>query len=80
LRAVRNDDPEPPTRRPIRLFGRTIEAAIVSRSALGADDILRGPAIVNQMDTTTLVPPGWQASLAPSGALILQHSGTEAVR
>jgi N-methylhydantoinase A len=80
LRAVRIDDPEPPTKRSLRLFGQTIEAAIVSRSALSDGDVVRGPAILNQMDTTTLIPPGWQASLAPSGALILQHTGTEAAR
>jgi N-methylhydantoinase A len=80
LRAMRTDLPETASRRPIRLFGQTIEAAIVSRSALDGDDVVKGPAILNQMDTTTLIPPGWQASLAPSGALVLQHTGTETAR
>jgi N-methylhydantoinase A len=80
LRAVRTDEPEPVSRRQIRLFGQTIEAAILSRAVLQNDDVIQGPAILNQMDTTTLIPPGWQASLAPSGALILQHTGTEAAR
>jgi hypothetical protein len=30
------------------------------------------------MDTTTLIPPGWQARLAPSGALILSRTEAEA--
>ena len=77
LRAVRNDEPEPATRREIRLFGRTFEAAVVSRSSLDANAVVRGPAILNQMDTTTLIPPGWHASLVASGALILRHVETE---
>ena len=75
VRAVRDDAPEPRTARTIRLFGRACTAAVVSRGDLRADESLVGPAIVNQMDTTTLIPPGWTASLAPSGALILRSAG-----
>jgi N-methylhydantoinase A len=74
LRAIRTEEAEPNTQRSIRLFGKTIDAAIVSRSTLGPTDIVQGPAILNQMDTTTLIPPGWQAALAPSGALVLSHA------
>ncbi len=73
VRAVRDDASEPRSSRAIWLFGRAFTAAVVSRAELGADEVLRGPAIVNQMDTTTLIPPGWSASIAASGALILHH-------
>lgn len=73
LRAVRTEEAEPNTSRSIRLFGKMFDAAIVSRSTLGASDVVQGPAILNQMDTTTLIPPGWQATIAPSGALILSR-------
>jgi N-methylhydantoinase A len=65
---------QPRTSRQIRLFGREFSSVVVSRAALAADEVLDGPAIVNQMDTTTLIPPGWTASIAPSGALILRHA------
>jgi len=78
MRAVRSEDTEPRTTRSIRLFGQTIEASIVSRSFLGTGDVIAGPAILNQMDTTTLVPPGWQAGLAASGALVLRRLDTGA--
>jgi N-methylhydantoinase A len=63
----------PDTTRPIRLFGRIFEAAVRSRSSLVAGSTLAGPAIVNQMDTTTLIPPGWQARPVRSGALVLER-------
>jgi N-methylhydantoinase A len=75
VRAVRDTEVQPRTSRRIRLFGRELTAAIVSRAALAADEVLGGPAIINQMDTTTLIPPGWTASIAPSGALILRNAG-----
>jgi N-methylhydantoinase A len=74
---VRVEAAEPGSRRAIRLFGRTLEAAVLSRAALVGGDVVQGPAILNQMDTTTLIPPGWQASLVPSGALILSHVETD---
>ncbi|HVC61649.1 MAG TPA: hydantoinase/oxoprolinase family protein [Acetobacteraceae bacterium] len=76
VRAVRDAVVQPRTSRQIRLFGRECIAAVTSRGALGADAALHGPAIVNQMDTTTLIPPGWVASIASSGALILRHAET----
>jgi N-methylhydantoinase A len=74
LRAVRDDDDTPASERPIRLGARVVEAAVLGRSAVAADAAVQGPAILNQMDTTTLIPPGWQARLAPSGALILSRT------
>jgi N-methylhydantoinase A len=61
--------------RPIRLFGETIAASVIARSAL--DATIAGPAIINQMDTTTLVPPGWQARRIAAGALVLERVATE---
>jgi N-methylhydantoinase A len=78
LRAVRNDDDAPPSQRSVRLGARVVEAAVLGRTAVAADAVVHGPVILNQMDTTTLIPPGWQARLAPSGALILSRIETEA--
>ena len=62
-----------PTTRPIRLFGRIFEARVVGRAALADERVLQGPAIINQMDTTTLIPPGWNARIVRSGALVLER-------
>ncbi len=73
--------PEPsvdaiPTTRPVRLLGRVLTASVIDRSALRGT--LAGPAVINQMDTTTLVPPDWQARRIASGALVLERSPGEA--
>ncbi|HJU17311.1 MAG TPA: hydantoinase/oxoprolinase family protein, partial [Stellaceae bacterium] len=60
--------------RPIRLFGRETAAALYDRAALGREQRIIGPAIIDQMDTTTLVPPGWEARRVGSGALVLERS------
>jgi N-methylhydantoinase A len=78
MHAVAGEAVEPSSRRTIRLFGHPVGAMVISRSSLDGDAVVRGPAIINQMDTTTLIPPGWQASLGSSGALILRHVGMEA--
>jgi N-methylhydantoinase A len=69
--------PEPstdaaPSTRQVRLLGRVFTASVIDRSALRGT--LAGPAIINQMDTTTLVPPDWQARRIASGALVLERT------
>jgi N-methylhydantoinase A len=34
-----------------------------------------GPALVTQLDTTTLLPPGWTLDVHASGALLLTRAG-----
>jgi N-methylhydantoinase A len=55
--------------------GDAVSAAVYERAALGQGDRLVGPAVVTQLDATTLVPPGWAAEVAASGALLLARVG-----
>ena len=41
------------------------------RSALRAGNVIAGPAIVEQLDSTTVVPPGTTARVLPDGAIII---------
>ena len=59
--------------RTVRLSGHAASASVHERGAVGPGQRLAGPAIVNQMDTTTWIPEGWHASVAPSGALVLER-------
>ena len=52
-----------------------IEATVTQRAALGPNDDIAGPAIVEQEDTTLLIEPGWQGRSAPGGHLILLREG-----
>ncbi|OYW89752.1 MAG: 5-oxoprolinase, partial [Pseudomonadales bacterium 32-61-5] len=58
---------------PVHFEGGTAEAALYDRAALGQGDVLRGPAILTQLDATTLVPPGWEATVLPAGAILLRR-------
>ncbi|HUB13718.1 MAG TPA: hydantoinase/oxoprolinase family protein [Acetobacteraceae bacterium] len=55
--------------------GSPVATAIHARASLGAGDRLGGPAIITQLDATTLVPPDWTAAVMPSGALLLCRRG-----
>jgi len=48
-----------------------VETRVVARDSLSAGDRLAGPAIVEQDDTTTLIPPGWSAATGEGGIMTL---------
>ena len=49
------------------------EVPVIERGELGAGARFAGPAIITQLDATTLVPPGWQGEMHASGALLLRQ-------
>ena len=51
--------------------GSAVETVIHEREQISAETTINGPAIVEQADTTTLVPPGWSARSAAGGTLIM---------
>lgn len=57
-------------------FDKTwVETPVYARDALPSDATLIGPAIIEQMDTTTVVPPGDHVTSDPVGNLILHVGG-----
>jgi N-methylhydantoinase A len=54
------------------------EVPLYARERLRAGNVIRGLAIVEQVDSTTLVSPGWLATVDRSGALMLtrERSGS----
>lgn len=68
---------EPPAVRGARrvfLGDDWIDAAVYDRAALRDGQTLRGPAIVEQDDTTTLVLPGWRMNVDGFGNLHLHRT------
>jgi N-methylhydantoinase A len=47
------------------------------RASFGAGDRFAGPAIISQLDATTLVPPNWTAEVHRFGALLLTMTGAQ---
>ncbi len=50
-----------------------IQAKIISRDSLSGAAIIEGPAIIEQLDSTTIVPPGWTMSPDCYGNLVLNR-------
>lgn len=48
-----------------------VAADVYDREGLTPGQIVQGPAIVEQSDTTTLIEPGWQAAVADNEVLIV---------
>jgi N-methylhydantoinase A len=66
--------PEPKGRRTIHLDGASsCEAFLYERDALDVGVTIAGPAIVEQFDATTVIPPEWSAQVDPRRNLILQR-------
>ena len=49
-----------------------IESKVYDRSLLPAGAVFSGPAIVEEPDCTTVVPPNWQATIDEFGNIIIQ--------
>ncbi len=62
-------------RRRILFGGEPFDAVVQPRAALPAGASLPGPAILEQEDTTILVPPGFTASILPSGDIQMMREG-----
>lgn len=55
--------PEPIERRDVWFDGESVETPVYERSDLPAGVRFEGPAVIDQLDTTTLVPPGVKAEV-----------------
>jgi N-methylhydantoinase A len=54
---------------------QALQTHFYDRSLLPLDEAIPGPAVVFHPDTTTVVPPGWNATADASGNLILKKVG-----
>ncbi|MEO6823102.1 MAG: hydantoinase/oxoprolinase family protein [Candidatus Nanopelagicales bacterium] len=60
------------TTTPIYVDGGFVDAEVYDRLKLRAGDVVPGPAIVTEMDSTTLVLPGHGATVHASGSLLIR--------
>ena len=55
------------------IFERAHSSAVIDRAQLSAGHRFEGPALVEDYSGTTLVPPGWSASVTAQGHLLLRR-------
>jgi N-methylhydantoinase A/oxoprolinase/acetone carboxylase beta subunit len=58
--------------------GAWCDAPVYDREALGARDVIEGPAIIEEAFATHVVSRGWRASLGAAGALVARREGAGA--
>ena len=62
-------------RRMLHLSGdAAIESTVYERDRLAIGDIITGPAIIEQFDATTVIPPGWSARVDGYRNLMLERA------
>ena len=66
------------TRRVLAAAGQWTDALIVKRDTLATGETLDGPAVIEEADSTTWVPPGFRATVHESQCLIIARSDAEA--
>ena len=69
---------ETTVRRTVRFPAGRRETPILRRESLGPGSTLAGPAIIEQLDTTTVLPPGFRAAVDAAGNLIIDVPGISA--
>lgn len=54
--------------------GQSVSTPRYSRDKLMAGDFLIGPAVVTQHNSTTIIPPGYQATMLDAGDILIEKS------
>ncbi|MFC6719445.1 hydantoinase/oxoprolinase family protein [Natrialbaceae archaeon GCM10025810] len=54
---------------------KPLETAVYDRDALGAGATVSGPAILEQAESTTVVPPAWTGEVLADGTLVMTRGG-----
>ena len=49
--------------------------AVYARDRLVLDEVVAGPAVIEESGSTTIVPPGWTARTMAHGELLMERSG-----
>jgi N-methylhydantoinase A len=57
-------------------FGRAtapVDTPVYRRTALGVGQVITGPVIVEERETTAVIRPGWTVTVAPDGSLVAER-------
>jgi N-methylhydantoinase A len=68
--------PAGPKTRRVRFDSGIVDCPIWQRSALAADQVIDGPAVIEETVSTTILHPGDRARMHPAGPLIIEIGST----
>ena len=80
LRRLERGVPPDPKGRRLVFFGEAggyVECDVVDRYTLPAGAVLTGPAVVEELDATTVLHPGWSATVDDHGNLLLRSANDD---
>jgi N-methylhydantoinase A len=60
----------PRTSRPVHAWGESADVPVYDRKSLAAGQAIAGPAIIEERETTTAIPPGWSATVDQVGCIM----------
>jgi N-methylhydantoinase A len=63
-----------PPHRQVWFEGKWFDTPVFQREGLLKDDVVKGPAIVEEYDSTVVVPPRWMCEAGNAGCLILRKT------
>ena len=63
----------PNKRRNVVFSGETLDTLIVDRASMAAEVTINGPAVIEEIGSTTVVPPGFRASVHETGLLAIER-------
>ncbi len=69
--APERETPRPAREREVWFAGQPRATSIIDRNSIGDGDSVSGPAIIEEVTSTTLLPPGWTARLIEGGHMSL---------
>jgi N-methylhydantoinase A len=55
---------------------RPIPTALYERERLTPGNMVVGPAVIFQLDTTSVIPPGWAAAMDAGENLVVENRGS----
>ena len=58
------------TSRPVHAWSEGADTPVYDRKSLAAGQTITGPAIIEERETTTAIPPGWTATIDQVGCII----------
>ena len=70
--------PAPLARRPVTFAGVSLDTPVFRRDALPAGAVVPGPCVVEEVDSTTLVPPGHRLTVLEDGILRIAPPAAQA--